>query len=300
MSSPDRSAPLAIVGGSGIRDLEALEPRETVRPDTPFGRPSGPITLGRLEGVEVAFLPRHGTDHQLLPSEVPVRANVYSLAELGVRKVLGISAVGSLRESIEPGSLLAPDQLIDYTTDRSRTFFGDGLVGHVKFQDPFCADLSDRFSEVGGAAFEQASGTYVNIEGPQFSTQAESQRYRGAGGDVIGMTIAPEARLFREATICYQPLLMVTDYDAWKGEQASADPGSILETLEEAQESARQLIQRTVDQQLLVDRDCVCRRSQDDALITPPDAVPERTLRRLEPILQDERYAPTRSEVAGT
>ena len=205
------------MGGSGLYQMEGLTATETVRVDTPFGAPSDDIVVGALEGTQVAFLPRHGRGHRLSPTEIPAKANIYALKTLGVERIVSVSAVGSLQERIRPLDMVIPDQIVDRTRSRANTFFEDGIVAHVGFSDPYCPTLSD---ELAGAARRlgvtaHAGGTYVVMEGPQFSTRAESELYRSWGASVIGMTALPEAKLAREAEICYAALALVTDYDCW-------------------------------------------------------------------------------------
>jgi len=288
---------VGIIGGSGFYRMEGLTGARELRPDTPFGAPSGEIALGTLEGVPVAFLPRHGPGHRILPGELPARANVYAMKTLGVEIIVGVSAVGSLREDIEPLHLVVPDQLIDRTRGRPATFFGEGLVAHIAFADPFCPDVRPALvasaREAGATAHN--GGTYVAIEGPAFSTRAESNLYRTWGADVIGMTALPEAKLAREAEICYAVLACATDYDCWHEDEADVSAGLIVANLRKnvavSQETLRLFLRR-----LPTDRRCECRNALAGALVTPFDQVPPETLARLEPIVG--RYL-TAAERAG-
>ncbi|HSB05498.1 MAG TPA: S-methyl-5'-thioadenosine phosphorylase, partial [Thermodesulfobacteriota bacterium] len=208
---------VGIIGGSGLDQMEGLEESQTVSLTTPFGDPSDSFVLGRLEGIRVVFLPRHGRGHRIAPSFVNFRANIYGLKQMGVQWIIGVSAVGSMKESIHPGDMIIPNQFIDRTVGRPSTFFSDGIVGHVGFADPVCPVLSQILYEAGTGvgATVQKDGTYLCIEGPQFSTRAESKLYRSWGVDVIGMTNLPEAKLAREAEICYTTIAFATDYDCW-------------------------------------------------------------------------------------
>jgi len=284
-------AQLAVIGGSGFYELDGLTDLEEVRPETPFGPPSDTILLGTLSGVRLAFLPRHGAGHRILPSELPARANIWALKRLGVERAIAVSAVGSLREEIAPLHAVLPDQLIDRTRGRPSTFFGDGLVAHIAFEEPFCPVLSSVLGEA-GAASETAihsKGTYVVIEGPAFSTKAESHLYRSWGADVIGMTALPEAKLAREAEICYATLALVTDYDTWHESHDPVSADMILKNLQRNVEAARRIVETAV-RTLPADRTCPCASALATALVTPPDLVPEETKQRLEPIVG--RYMP--------
>jgi 5'-methylthioadenosine phosphorylase len=288
---------VGIIGGSGFYRMEGLTGVRELRLDTPFGAPSSEIVLGTLEGVPVAFLPRHGPGHRILPGELPARANVYALKTLGVETIVGVSAVGSLREDIEPLHLVVPDQIIDRTRSRPATFFGEGLVAHIAFADPFCPGLRPALVAAGREAGATAhnGGTYVAIEGPAFSTRAESNLYRTWGADVIGMTALPEAKLAREAEICYGILACATDYDCWHEDEADVSAGLIVANLQKnvavSQETLRLFLRR-----LPADRRCDCRNALAGALVTPFDQVPAETLARLEPLIS--RYV-TAAERAG-
>jgi 5'-methylthioadenosine phosphorylase len=283
MSAPVR---IGIIGGSGLYDMAELTDREERVVTTPFGDPSGPYVLATLRGRRVAFLARHGAGHRLLPSELNFRANIYGFKVLGVEWILSASAVGSLREDFKPLDLVVPDQFFDRTRGRISTFFGDGLVAHVGFAHPFCGVLS-------GITFESArhagasvhrGGTYVCMEGPQFSTIAESNAYRASGFDIIGMTNLQEAKLAREAEICYTTLALVTDYDCWHPDHASVTVEMIVNNLTQNAKMAQQVIANAVER-LPVARECECARALATAIITRPDAVPAATRARLAPIV---------------
>lgn len=282
----EQRARAAVIGGSGFYEMEGLTNVEEVQIDTPFGPTSDAIILGNLDGTRVAFLPRHGVGHRILPSDLPVQANIYALKTLGVEFILGISAVGSLREDIEPLHMVVPDQIIDRTRGRRSTFFGDGLVAHISLADPFCPHLRDVLSasarEAGAAV--HAGGTYVVMEGPAFSTRAESHLYRSWGGDVIGMTALPEAKLAREAEICYAILACSTDYDCWheSAEDVSADMivANLLRNVEVSRAAAKTALGRLPET-----RTCPCANALSTALITSMDLVPDATKVRLDPII---------------
>ncbi len=283
-------ARVGVIGGSGFYGMEGLTDVQEVHPDTPFGPPSDAILVGTLDGERVAFLPRHGRGHRVLPSELPARANVYALKLLGVELVIGVSAVGSLREDIEPLHLVVPDQLIDRTRGRPSTFFGEGLVAHIAFADPFCPDLRDVLvgAARGAGATVHRGGTYVVIEGPAFSTRAESNLYRAWGADVIGMTALPEAKLAREAEMCYGVLACATDYDVWHDGHADVTAELIVTNLHKNVEVSQQAV-RLALADLPRERRCACARALRDALVTPLEIVPPQTLERLGPLIG--RYA---------
>lgn len=276
----------AVIGGSGFYQMEGLSEVEEVQLETPYGPPSDALTIGTLDGQRVAFLPRHGAGHRILPSELPVRANIYALKTLGVEFIIGVSAVGSLREDIEPLHMVVPDQLIDRTRGRVSTFFGEGMAAHISFGDPFCPHLRGVVSAAAketGATVHRA-GTYVVMEGPAFSTRAESNLYRSWGADVIGMTALPEAKLAREAEICYAILACSTDYDCWHEthEDVTAEMivGNLLKNVETSRRAVRAALGR-----LPQTRDCPCASAIKDALITPIDLVPPATRERLRPLI---------------
>ena len=278
-------AEIGILGGTGIYDLEDLESPEDLWMETPFGPASAHLRVGTVAGRRVAFLARHGEGHRLLPHEIPYRANVWALKKLGVSKVLSPSAVGSLREDVPPQSLLVPDQYFDRTRQRENTFFGDGIVAHVSLADPTSPALRRALLDGAAAAGHEAhdGGTYVCMEGPQFSTRAESRWYRAMGFDVIGMTSLTEARLCREAEIAYASLSMVTDYDAWRETGEAVSTAEILEVLRANTDAARQVLLEAlprVPEGPLPENDSLA-----DAIVTPLKDVPEETRSRLAPIL---------------
>jgi 5'-methylthioadenosine phosphorylase len=277
---------IGIIGGSGLYDMADLTDREERVVSTPFGDPSGPYVVATLRGRRVAFLARHGQGHRLLPSELNFRANIYGFKVLGVEWILSASAVGSLREDYRPLDLVVPDQFFDRTRGRASTFFGDGLVGHVAFAHPFCGALSDVMvsSAAEAGATVHRGGTYVCMEGPQFSTIAESNAYRAAGFDIIGMTNLQEAKLAREAEVCYATLALVTDYDCWHPSHDSVSVEMVIRNLTENARTAQQVIANAVAR-LPIARDCECARALATALITRPEAVPAATRERLRPIV---------------
>jgi len=266
--------------------MAELTDREERQVSTPFGDPSGPYVLATLRGRRVAFLARHGAGHRLLPSELNFRANIYGFKVLGAEWILSASAVGSLREDYKPLDLVVPDQFFDRTRGRISTFFGDGLVGHVAFAHPFCGPLSDVMFDAAAraGATVHRGGTYVCMEGPQFSTIAESNSYRASGFDIIGMTNLQEAKLAREAEICYTTLALVTDYDCWHPDHDSVTVDMIIGNLMQNAKTAQQVIANAVER-LPIDRGCECARALATALITRPEAVPAATKVRLAPIV---------------
>ena len=277
---------IGIIGGSGLYDLEELTDREEVTLATPFGDPSGPYLVGTLRGRRVAFLARHGAGHRLLPSELNFRANIYGMKCLGVGSILSASAVGSLREAYRPLDIVIPDQFFDRTRGRIGTFFGRGLVAHVAFAHPVCGVLSKIVagSATAVGATMHAGGTYVCMEGPQFSTLAESNLYRSWGMDVIGMTNLQEAKLAREAEICYVTIALVTDYDCWHPDHDSVTVEMIVANLTQNARTAREIIADAVAR-VPAERTCACARALESAIITRPEAVPAQTLRDLAPIV---------------
>ncbi len=274
---------IGILGGSGFYDLPGLEQLETIELDTPFGRPSDVLSVGRFAGRRIVFLPRHGRGHTLLPSEINTRANVYALKQLGASHVVSISAVGSLREEIAPGDVIVPRQFIDRTVARPSTFFGEGIVAHVGLADPVCPHLADALVEAATTSRVHASATYVCIEGPQFGTRAESELMRMWGAHVVGMTNLPEARLAREAELCYATLALATDYDCWRARDP-VNATDALAVLRANVDDARKILARAL---AVLDpaRSCACQRSLDFALVTPPEAISKTARQRLGAIL---------------
>ena len=269
---------LGVIGGSGIYDIETLEDVQELRVKTPFGDPSDSVVVGTLAGLRVAFLPRHGRGHRIMPSELNARANIYALKSLGVEYIVSISACGSMREDYAPRHIVVPDQLFDRTKGRVSTFFGSGLVVHVSFDEPFCPELSDLvFQAVQQAgATVHKGGTFIVIEGPQFSTKAESRIYRQWGVDIIGMTALPEAKLAREAEICYAVMAHVTDYDVWHETEEPVTVSMLIENL---------MANATLTKQALTylaplvarkaERKCKCASALSTAIITRPDLIPQ-------------------------
>ena len=281
------SAKVGIIGGSGLYDMEGLTGAREVEVSTPFGAPSDRLVLGTLEGTSVAFLPRHGRGHRIFPSEIPFPANIYALKVLGVERILSVSAVGSLKEEYAPLHMLVPDQFVDRTFRRPSTFFGRGLVAHVAFAHPFCAELRRVLVQACGVAGARAheGGTYVCIEGPQFSTRAESELYRSWGMDVIGMTNVQEARLAREAEICYGTLAMVTDYDCWHPRHDSVTADQIIQNLVKNAATAKAVLRAAVKGLPAGERLCECASALAHALVTPAELVPGDLKRDLAPII---------------
>jgi 5'-methylthioadenosine phosphorylase len=277
---------IGIIGGSGLYDMAELTDREERRVDTPFGEPSSPYVIGTLRGKRVAFLARHGVGHRLMPSELNFRANIYGLKLLGVEYVLSASAVGSLKEHYRPLDLVIPDQFFDRTRGRISTFFGRGLVAHVGFAHPFCARLTELAfgSAQSAGATVHRGGTYVCMEGPQFSTLAESNVYRSWGMDIIGMTNLQEAKLAREAEICYATIALVTDYDCWHPDHDQVTVEMIVANLMQNAATAQQVIANAVSA-LPFDRTCECASALKHAIITRPDAIPASVKKALAPLI---------------
>jgi 5'-methylthioadenosine phosphorylase len=277
---------VGIIGGSGLYSMAGLEHPAEVKLRTPFGDPSDAFVVGMLEGRRVAFLARHGRGHRLLPGEINYRANIYAMKLLGVERIIAVGAVGSLRESLHPLDFLIPDQFFDRTRGRVATFFGDGLVGHVGFDHPMCEQLSEGLA----AACERVGvtvhrgGTYVCMEGPQFSTLAESHVYRQMRFDIIGMTNLTEAKLAREAEICFSTVAMITDYDCWHPEHASVTLAEVMANLSRNSENVQKVIREAV-RALPEPRECKCASALAHALVTEPKAIPPATKKRLAAII---------------
>jgi 5'-methylthioadenosine phosphorylase len=277
---------VGVIGGSGLYEIEGLEEVRTVSIKTPFGDPSDSFITGRLEGVNVAFLPRHGKGHRIQPSSLNFRANIYGMKKLGVEWIIGVSAVGSMKESIHPGDMVIPNQFIDQTKGRPSTFFADGIVGHIGFADPVCPVLSQILFEAGkqvGATVHK-DGTYICIEGPQFSTRAESRLYRTWGVDIIGMTNLPEAKLAREAEICYSTIAFATDYDCWHEAAEDVSIGEVLRILAQSTKIAKSTIRQAIHH-LPEKRECLCAHALKYGLITAQKHISEKTKKDLEPII---------------
>ncbi len=288
-------AKVGVIGGSGFYQMDGLADIEERRIETPFGPTSDPIVLGSLDGVRMAFVARHGVGHRIIPSEVPYQANIWALRSLGVERIIAINAVGSMREEMAPGQFVVPDQLIDHTQGRAGTFFGRGLVAHIAFDQPFCSELSNM---VAGAAQSAGAtvhrgGTYVAVDGPAFSTKAETGLYRSWGISIIGMTTLPEAKLAREAEICYATLAYVTDYDTWHEEHEPVTADMIIRMILKSVTAARDAV-RDVVRRLPAERSCACGKTLAKALITPLHLVPEETRRDLAPIIG--KYMPAGAE----
>jgi len=285
-------AVLGIIGGSGLYDLPGLGAVRREEVSTPFGPPSDAVVMGRLGDEEVAFLARHGAGHRLLPGEVPYRANIYALKLLGVKRIVSVSAVGSMREAIAPGHLVLPQQFVDRTIARKNTYFGEGVVAHVAFADPVCPQLHEHMK---GACFAAGAtvhpmGTYVCIEGPQFSTRAESELYRSWGVDVIGMTALPEAKLAREAEVCYATLALATDYDVWHPGHEEVTVAQVIETMQKNVALAREVLRNAIlGYGRIRERTCNCGHALDSAIMTDPKRIPKAARERLALLLAD-RY----------
>ena len=276
-------AKIGVIGGTGLYDIEGLTDIEEVDIATPFGKPSDTIIMGRLEGVEVAFLRRHGKGHSISPTEIPARANIYALKSLGVEHIIAINSAGSFKKEIKPGDLLIPDQIIDRTRNRVNTFFTDGIVAHIAFAEPFCQALSQVLYQAGRevGASVHPSGTYIAMEGPAFSTRAESRLYRSWGADIIGMTVLPEAKLAREAEICYASIGCVTDYDSWwePGEPVTVD--IILKTQQQNIKAAGKIIKLAVGR--IPDKyQCSCATALKMAIVTDPEFIPAEQKEKLD------------------
>jgi 5'-methylthioadenosine phosphorylase len=277
---------LAVIGGSGVYDMEALTDIEERQIATPFGDPSDTLVIGTLSGQRIAFLPRHGRGHRLTPSEVPYRANIWALKSLGVERIISISACGSMKTKYEPRHIVLPDQIYDNTKGRDYSFFGDGLVAHLSFAEPFCPHLRQvlhRAVEKAGATVH-VGGTFIVIEGPRFSTRGESEIYRSWGVDIIGMTAVPEAQLAREAEICYATMAHVTDYDVWHEEEESVNVEMLIANLTANAALSKRTIAELVP--LLTDeRPCDCAHALSTALITHRDVIPGAKIEQLGPIV---------------
>ncbi len=278
---------IGVIGGSGLYDMEALEEIKYEKVETPFGEPSDEYLTGRLHGVKMVFLPRHGRGHRLLPSEINYRANIYGMKKLGVTAIISVSAVGSMKEDIHPGDMVIVDQFFDRTKARESTFLGSGVAGHVEFARPVCGDLSRLLFEAAedAGARVHMGGTYLCIEGPQFSTRAESLIYRSWGVDVIGMTNIPEAKLAREAEICYATVALSTDYDCWHEEEESVTVEMILETIRNNVAMAREIITRAAPRAAGAECSCGCAEAMRYAAVTDKDAIPAETKEALSIIM---------------
>ncbi|MFI5303152.1 MAG: S-methyl-5'-thioadenosine phosphorylase [Nitrospiria bacterium] len=278
---------IGVIGGSGLYEMEGLTKVKNIKLKTPFGLPSGPFVTGTLEGRRICFLSRHGSGHKLLPSEINYRANIFGMKMLGVERIISVSAVGSMRENIEPGHLVIPDQFFDHTRQRKSTFFGDGIVAHVSFAHPICEDLSSQLFQAGkeiGAQIHKG-GVYLCMEGPQFSSKAESLMYRKWGVDVIGMTNVTEAKLSREAEICYSTIALATDYDCWHEEEAHVSVESVIKILSQNVALSKKLIKQAVPNMGAVKK-CSCGSALKDTIITSKKAIPAQTKKKLKLLIQ--------------
>jgi len=273
---------LAVIGGSGLYEFPSLKNARQLTVDTPYGNPSSPITIGNLSGKKVAFLARHGIGHILLPTEVNSRANIYALKSIGATRIVSVSACGSLREDFRPGQIVIPDQLFDFTTLRPRSFFGEGIVAHIGAADPLCHELSNYVIEAlkPTGAFVHKGGTYITIEGPRFSTKAESNLFREWGMSIIGMTACPEAFLAREAEMCYATMAHVTDYDVWHTSELPVSVEMVIKVLNQNTALAQNAIERLV-QLLPESNDCDCQNILKDAIMTQQDRIPNDTKKKL-------------------
>jgi len=278
----EKEASIGVIGGSGVYDLPALKDRREVSLKTPFGAPSGKILLGTLDGARCAFVPRHGAGHVLLPQEIPVRANIWALKSLGVERLLAVAAVGSLKEELPPRHFVVPDQLFDKTWGRPSTFFGEGCVAHVAFDKPFCTALSNEVYNKAQALGIAATfgGTYCTMQGPLFSTRAESLHHKALGFSVIGMTASTEAKLAREAELCYSLVALVTDYDCWKeGEEVSSD--KVMETMKANVADAQRLLAAAIPAAARLPRACACGSALAHGIVTNPKSIPPKTRKKL-------------------
>ena len=277
---------IGVIGGSGLYQIEGLQHVKELALDTPFGKPSDKFVRGSLGDTELLFLPRHGRGHRWLPTEINFRANIFGMKKLGVERIISVSAVGSLQEKIEPGHVVIPDQFIDRTTQRPSTFFGKGIVAHVSLADPFCKELSVALGEAAiaaGATIHQRA-TYLCMEGPQFSTRAESHLYRNWGADIIGMTNLQEAKLAREAEICFATLALATDYDCWNESAGDVEIEHVLAVLQQNVDLAKKTI-RQVIKNLSAARSCGCAYALQTAIITDKSKIPKKVRRDLRPII---------------
>jgi len=276
-------AKVGVIGGTGLYQIEGMTKVEEIKVKTPFGDPSDAITLGEIDGVEVAFLPRHGRGHFITPTELPSKANIYAMKSLGVEYILSVATVGSLQEKIRPLDIVIPDQIIDRTRQRVSTFFGDGIVAHIQFADPFCHVLSQIVyqSALEAGATVHQGGTFIAMEGPAFSTRAESRLYRAWGADIIGMTVLPEARLAREAEICYASIACVTDYDSWHETNETVTVEAILTTMRNNVENAKKTIKLAAGR-LPAIRECDCAGALGPAIVTDPALIPDEQKEKLD------------------
>ena len=281
---------VGVIGGSGLYEMEGLSDTRFVKLETPWGNPSDDLLVAKLGDIKIVFLPRHGRGHKIMPTEINFRANIYAMKKLGVEYIISVSAVGSMKEEIAPGHVVIPDQFFDHTKRRASTFFVDGIVAHVSMADPVCLGLSDILykASVDSGATVHKGGIYICIEGPQFSTRGESNIYRRWGVDVIGMTNMPEAKLAREAEICYGVLALSSDYDCWHEEHADVTVEDIIQVLMKNVELAKRVITHAVPMICEQERDCPCPNALENSIITARDAIPEEAKARLNLLI--ERY----------
>jgi 5'-methylthioadenosine phosphorylase len=285
-SSKPEKITIGVIGGSGLYDMEGLTRVKTVKVATPFGRTSDDYVIGTLFGRRVAFLPRHGRGHRIMPSDINYRANIFGMKKLGVERIISVSAVGSMKEEIKPGDIVIPDQFYDHTKHRRSTFFGGGIVAHVGMADPVCTDLGNVLADAGakaGAAVHKG-GTYLCMEGPQFSTRAESLIYRTWNVDVIGMTNATEAKLAREAELCYSTIALATDYDCWHHSEEAVTVEAVLDVMKKNVETSKAMIREAV-RMLPATRSCSCGEALRNTIMTPEKLAPAKTKKDLAPII---------------
>ncbi len=285
-TSTSKKATIGVIGGSGLYEMEGLTNVRTTRVATPFGKPSDEYIIGTLHGRQVAFLPRHGRGHRIMPTDINYRANIYGMKNLGVERIISVSAVGSMKEEIKPGDIVIPDQFYDHTKHRRSTFFGNGVVAHVGMAEPVCAGLSSILIDAGvtvGATVHRG-GTYLCMEGPQFSTRAESMTYRTWNVDVIGMTNATEAKLAREAEICYSTIALATDYDCWHHSEEAVTVEAVLEVMKHNIETSKSMIRQAV-RMLSGERACGCGDSLRNTIMTPVKLIPAKVKKELAPII---------------
>ncbi|HET7319471.1 MAG TPA: S-methyl-5'-thioadenosine phosphorylase [Nitrospirota bacterium] len=285
-SAKQEKITIGVIGGSGLYDMEGLTQVKTVKVATPFGKPSDDYVIGTLFGRRVAFLPRHGRGHRIMPTDINYRANIFGMKKLGVERIISVSAVGSMKEEIKPGDIVIPDQFYDHTKHRRSTFFGGGIVAHVGMADPVCTDLGNVLADAGakaGAAMHKG-GTYLCMEGPQFSTRAESIIYRTWNADVIGMTNATEAKLAREAELCYSTIALATDYDCWHHSEETVTVEAVLAVMKKNIETSKAMIREAV-RMLPAARSCSCGDALRNTIMTPEKLAPAKTKRDLAPII---------------
>jgi 5'-methylthioadenosine phosphorylase len=277
---------IGVIGGSGLYEMEGLTNVRSTRVSTPFGKPSDDYIIGTLHGKRVAFLPRHGRGHRIMPTDINYRANIYGMKKLGVERIISVSAVGSMREEIKPGDIVIPDQFYDHTKQRRSTFFGNGVVAHVGMAEPVCAGLGAILTEAGSkvGATVHRGGTYLCMEGPHFSTRAESMTYRAWNVDVIGMTNATEAKLAREAEICYSTIALATDYDCWHHSEEAVTVEAVLAVMKHNIETSKAMIRQAV-RMLSEARDCGCGESLKNTIMTPEKLIPAKVKKDLAPII---------------